>query len=494
MSLRVFNTLSGRREEFTTRDPGTVQMYICGVTPYSDTHLGHARPSVFWDTVIRYLQYRGYRVRAVQNVTDVNEKVAARAALEGVSERELAERYHDDYDEIMDELGVAPVDEYPWVSDHMDDIIAMIEGLIEKGHAYEIDGEVYFDVQTYPEYGKLSGQSKDELVAGSRVQVDERKKHPADFALWKKAPEGMESWRSPWAPGRPGWHIECSAMSLRYLDFGFDMHGGGTDLIFPHHENEIAQSEAHQGDEPFVRYWIHHGMITGEDGKMSKSLGNFVTVRELLDEFRAEVLRHFLLSGHYGKPLTYSRERVTETKRAWKRFVNSVRGLREVLDSSPREEVLLAEEEAEPISAWAERLRSDFCAAMDDDFNTSRALGALFEAVRGANSVINAPDFVLSAEVYRALSDLYDQIEICARVLGIWPREGARPDQQPAGVQAQDITDDLLELLVHVRETARESKLFDLADEIRDGLKELGIKLEDTPEGTRIRRRDDHAG
>lgn len=493
MSLRVFNTLSGRREELSTRDPGTVHMYICGVTPYSDTHLGHARPSVFWDAVIRYLEYRGYRVRAIQNVTDVNEKVAARAALEGVTERELAEKYTRDYDEIMQELGVAPVDEYPWVSDHMDDIVAMIEGLIERGHAYEIDGEVYFDVQSYPDYGKLSGQCMDELVAGSRVEVDERKNHPADFALWKKAPEGMETWDSPWGAGRPGWHIECSAMSLRYLGFDFDIHAGGTDLIFPHHENEIAQSEAFYGDEPFVRYWMHHGMITGEDGKMSKSLGNFVTVQELLDDYRPEVLRHFLLSGHYSKPLTFSLERVRETERAWYRFRNSVRGLREVLENPPREDVPLAEQEAEPIVAATERLRTEFCAAMDDDFNTSQALGKLFEAVRGANSIINAPDFRISPPVHRALSDLFDQIEICARILGIWPVEGVGPDHSGAG-DAKDLTADLLELLVDVREQARDRKLFDLADEIRDRLDELDVKLEDTSEGTRIRRGDDHAG
>ncbi|MFO8060030.1 MAG: cysteine--tRNA ligase [Bacillota bacterium] len=492
MSLRVFNTLSGRKEELETRDPGRVSIYICGVTPYSSTHLGHARPSVFWDTVIRYLRYRGFEVRAVQNVTDVNEKVAARAALEGVGEYELAARYHREYDEIMEELGVRPVDEYPWVSDHMDDILEMIEALVRRGHAYEVDGDIYFNVTTFPAYGKLSGQTPEDLVAGARVDVDDRKRHPADFALWKSAQEGMQSWDSPWGKGRPGWHIECSAMAVRYLGFGFDMHGGGTDLIFPHHENEIAQSEAQFGDEPFVRYWIHHGMVTGEDGKMSKSLGNFVTVREILDEFRPEVVRHFLLSVHYSKPLTFSERRVEEAERAWHRLVNSVSAVRGHLLREPRTDVILADEEADPLKEAGEKLGRDFCAAMDDDFNTPRAMAAIFEAVRSVNATINAPDFVLSAPLHDVLADLSDQIEIYAGILGIWPREGIESVVQKSRAVLDsadpDRTEALIDILIEVRERARKQKLWELADLIRDRLAALGLQLEDTPEGTRLKR------
>jgi len=488
VGLKVLNTLSGRKEDFQPRDEGQVSIYICGVTPYSSTHLGHARPSVFWDTVIRYLEFSGYEVRAVQNVTDVNEKVAARAVLEGVRERELAEKYNAEYDHIMHELNVRPVDEYPWVSDHMDGIISMIEDLIEKEHAYVVEGEVYFSVASYPQYGKLSGQTPDDLKAGARIQVDDRKKHPADFALWKKAEEGMDSWDSPWGPGRPGWHIECSAMSLQYLGFGFDFHGGGTDLLFPHHENEVAQSETWCGGEPFVRYWVHHGMVTGEDGKMSKSLGNFVTVEEVLERFRPEVLRQFLLSAHYSKPLKFSDRLIRGTESAWDRLVNSVSALHQVVARTPRPGVMLAEQEARPLYEIVDTLKETFTAAMDDAFNTPRASAALFEAVRAVNAFINAPDFELSAPVHAALSDVLDQVEICCRILGIWPREGIA--EYSGQIQDGDISESLLQLLIEVREQARARRLWDIADTIRDRLSEMGIKLEDTSEGTRIRRGD----
>ncbi len=492
MSLRVFNTLSGRKERFETRDPGRVSIYICGVTPYSSTHLGHARPSVFWDAVMRYLRYRGLDVRAIQNVTDVNEKVAARAALEGISERALAERYHSEYDEIMEALGVRPVDEYPWVSEHMDEIIQMIADLLQKGHAYEVDGDVYFSVTTFPAYGKLSGQCLDDLMAGARIEVDQRKKHPADFALWKSAHEGMDSWNSPWGPGRPGWHIECSAIAVKYLGCGFDMHGGGTDLVFPHHENERAQSEACCGD--FARYWIHHGMVTGEDGKMSKSLGNFVTASEILEAFRPEVVRQFLLSAHYSNPLTYSEKRLQEADRAWHRLVNSLSALRQMLRRQPRDDVMLADQEADLLQEVGENLARDFCAAMDDDFNTPRAMAAIFEAVRSVNAVINAPDFLLSAPVFDVLDDLADQVEVCACILGIWPQEGMESLMARSGGAHSpadgDLDDALLDVLIAVREQAREKKLWDMADLIRDRLADLGLQLEDTSEGTRVKRGD----
>ncbi len=489
MVLRAFNTLTGRKEEVDLPKDRPVRIYVCGITPYSSTHLGHARPAVFWDTVAKYLEYRGNEVYMVQNVTDVNEKVWTRSQLEGVGEKELARRYNREYEDVLEDLGITTIDEYPWVSDHIDEIIDMVEALIEQGHAYQVDEDVFFDVSTFERYGQLSGQSPDELVAGARVEVDERKKHPADFALWKSPTENQPSWPSPWGQGRPGWHIECSAMAIKFLGFGFDFHGGGTDLIFPHHENEIAQSEAYADDSPFVRCWIHHGMITGEDGKMSKSLGNFVTADELLSEYRPEVVRHFLLSAHYSTPLKYSEEIMKKSQRAFDRLISCVQSLDQLLDSNPEEDVPLADSEAEEVYAVADEMKREFCSAMDDDFNTARALAALFGGVRKVNGFINTPDFALSADVKQALADVKDQLEICSRILGVWPEKGilqddAGPDTVGLESEAQQ---ELVQLLIEVRQEAREKKLWGIADKIRDGLAELNIRLEDTPQGTRVR-------
>lgn len=491
LALRVFNTLSGKKERIQPRDPERISIYICGITPYSNTHLGHARPSVFWDTVIRYLKYTGYEVHAVQNVTDVNEKVLARAELEGVSERQLAEKFNDEYEGMMQKLNVRPLDEYPWVSDHIEDIVKFIQKLIDEGHAYQVEGDVYFSVESFPRYGQLSGQSPEDLISGARIEVDERKKHPADFALWKEARPEEPAWESPWGAGRPGWHIECSALAIKYLGFGFDFHGGGTDLIFPHHENEIAQSEAAWGDRPFVRYWVHHGMVRGEEGKMSKSLGNFVTVRDILAEYRPEVVRHFLLSAHYSTPLTFSEKQFSEIETAWRRFYNAMSSLRGILDGRPREDVPLAEEEARELGETAESIRDEFCRAMDDDFNTPEALAAVFDGVRKVNGVINAPDFVLSGPVLESLQDIFDQLEVASRILGIWPKEGLYPEE--AGSDAGrngGKEEELLNLLIEVRNQVRQEKMWAVADHIRDSLEEMGFKLEDTPRGTRIKRSD----
>ncbi len=491
MNLKATNTLTGKKETIDTRKPGQVSIYVCGITPYSDTHLGHVRPLVFWDAVIRYLEYRGFRVTTVQNVTDVNEKVLTRAQLEGLEERKLAEKYFQEYIEVSDRLKVLRMDHYPWVSDHMDQIIQMIEQLIEAGHAYEVDGNVYFDISSAPDYGALSGQALDDLIAGARLGVNAEKRHPADFALWKRIDdEEIPRWHSPWGKGRPGWHIECSAISQAYLGYGFDFHGGGSDLIFPHHENERAQSEAlNQEDTPFVRHWLHHGMVTGEEGKMSKSLGNFVTARTLLDAYPPEVIRFFLLSAHYSSPLTYSRDRLEATKTAWERLVNTAEALYSLLSKTATpEDVVLAEQEAASINDATDVLKQQFCDAMDDDFNTPRAIGAIFEGIRRVNGVINASDFVLSPEVYDQLGDFYDQLEISGNILGIWP------DVEASGLQTAEgrpgMEADLLNLLVKVREKARSQKLWELADTIRDGLADLEIQIEDTPEGPRIRRGD----
>ncbi len=485
MTLHVTNTLSGEKEKVVPRTPGRLDIYICGITPYSDTHLGHARPSVFWDTVRRYLEYRGWRVRLVQNVTDVNEKVLARAQLEGIPERELAERYYYSYEKLIRQLGVESPDVIPWVSDHMEEIIESIGDLVANGHAYEVDGDVYFDVTSYEDYGRLSGQSLEDLRAGARLALNDKKHHPADFALWKASDGTEPAWDSPWGRGRPGWHIECSAMSREYLGLGFDIHAGGTDLVFPHHENERAQSESLSGcTGVFARYWVHHGMVRGEDGKMSKSLGNFVTVAELLEKFRPEVLRLFLLGAHYSKPVTFSEERLEESFKAWSRLAHTVKNLEDLTESGVDERGDAdGGDEGDRLARLTDRLNRDFCGAMDDDLNTAKATAAVFEAIRELNALINAPDFHPTAGVVEMIQDAKDQLEICARILGIWPRGQNIEDRDEVAGE-----DDLLELLLDVRGKARETGAFELADDIRDGLAELGYTVEDTPNGPRVRR------
>ena len=486
MSLLISDTLSGKKRPLEPRNPGKVDIYICGITPYSDTHLGHARPSVFWDSATRYLAYRGWRVTVVQNVTDVNEKVLARAQLEGVSERELACRYYKSYEALMERLGVRPPDAAPWVSDHIEAIIESIEDLIESDHAYTVDGDVYFDVTSFADYGRLSGQLPEDLRAGARLEVDDRKRHPADFALWKAVGEDIPSWESPWGRGRPGWHIECSAMSREYLGFGFDIHAGGSDLLFPHHENERAQSESISGCQgPQARYWVHHGMVTGEDGKMSKSLGNFVTVEEVLEEFPPQVLRLFLLSAHYSKPLTYSEERMRESSKAWGRLRQFLETLDAAIEGdSIAQETVISRRLPSDMRELADALNLNFCRAMDDDLNTARAIAAVFETIREANARLNAPNFAPTGDVLQALEDLRDALEICGRILGIWP------DEDGGGEESVDASreSDLLDLLTELRERAREDKHWDYADMIRDRLSEMGYVLEDTPTGTRIKR------
>jgi len=487
LDLRVHNTLTGLKEKFIPREDGKVSIYICGVTPYSDTHLGHVRPSVVWDTVIRYLEYMGYQVHAVQNITDVNDKIVERARREGATEREVADRYIEDYEWVMEALGVRELNSYPRVSEHMDEIIRMIEGLVQKGHAYEAGGDVYFDVTSFPAYGKLSGQSLETVVAGSRVEISPRKRHPADFALWKAAGNGEPAWESPWGPGRPGWHIECSAMALEHLGMGFDFHGGGTDLVFPHHENEIAQSEAFTGETPFVRYWVHHNMVNLDGEKMAKSRGNFMVARELLRRIRPEALRLLLISSHYRSPITYSDELLDESRRSWNRLDNFRRALAHLTAQDPAGDVPLAGQEAQLIDENTRQLVESFNQAMQDDFNTARALAALFDFVRRLNSLVATPGFVLSDAVHESLLRTARQFDRFMAILGLLPPDtgGVTGDLDRAVVHH------LLEILIEAREQARADKSWSLADMIRDRLAEIGCVLEDTPQGTRWRLEED---
>lgn len=500
--IAVYDTMSRSKRELQLREPGTVTVYVCGVTPYDDAHIGHARPSVVWDAIRRYLEYRGYRVRMVQNFTDIDDKVIARARELGCDPLELSDRYVRRYLEDMAALGVRPADHYPRVSQHIDDIVEMIRVLLEKGYAYASGGDVYFRVSSFPGYGKLSGRSVEELRAGARVEPGEAKENPEDFALWKAAKPGEPAWPSPWGPGRPGWHIECSAMSLRYLGSGFDMHGGGAELIFPHHENEIAQSEAFTGRAPFVRHWVHNGLVTMREEKMSKSLKNFVTVRELLQKFPAGAIRLYLLSAHYRAPMEFDMARLQEATRAWERLQNAVRSLDEVLAgeiATDRDGL----EAAVNLGAESDRARERFREAMDDDFNTPQALAALFDLARASNAavslILRGGPMRLSGEAREGLARARRAFAQLGGVLGVVPPEETTAGENvpaPAATRAtQGLADEagvrwqeLLDVLLEVRSRARQEKNWALADFIREKLGAMGITLEDTPLGTRWRR------
>lgn len=493
MAVRVHNTLTGRKEEFVPADPREVRVYVCGVTPYSDTHIGHARPSVFWDVVRRYLEYRGRRVRLVQNFTDVDDKVIAKALAAGEDPLAVSDRYSRDYLEVMDRLGVRRADLYPKVSEHMDQIIRVIQGLVDRGFAYERDGNVWFEVARFPGYGKLSKRTVDELRAGARVEVDETKRSPADFALWKKARAGEPSWPSPWGPGRPGWHIECTAMALAYLGSGFDLHGGGSELVFPHHENEIAQAEAFTGQEPFCRYWLHHEMVNIRGEKMSKSLGNFVTAREVLERAPAGAVRLMLLGAHYRKALDFDLDILDENQKAWRRLVEAVLRLRQAAGASA--EGATGGDGSDPpdtsgaprseLAAAAAEARRRFGAAMDDDFNTAAALAAIFDLVRQSNAALAHSDRK-EAPVPGAAAALAALEELAGDVMGLF-EDAERID--PAAGGSADVGP-LLDIIIELRHRLRAERNFALADYIRDALTAAGFELKDTRDGTVVRKKE----
>jgi len=457
-------------------------MYVCGPTTYNYIHLGNARPLIFFDTVRRYFAYRGYLVDYVQNFTDIDDKIINRAGEEGEDPLALAQKYINEYFRDAGALNVRRADTHPRVSGHMPEIIEMIDTLIKKGNAYVVEGDVYFEVRSFSAYGRLSGRSLDDLRAGARVEVDSRKRDPLDFALWKAAKPGEPSWESSWGPGRPGWHIECSAMSLKYLGEGFDIHGGGFDLIFPHHENEIAQSEAATG-KPFARYWLHNGFITVNEEKMSKSLGNFFLVRDILARFPPETVRFYLLSTHYRSPLDFDDQKLESAGRGLERVKTSIRLLAEAL---ARPEDGRASVECKDLPPVLDELRDSFEKAMDDDFNTALAIAVLFDLAREVNTCVQrlgvapAPadrEVLLKAEVlFKAFNE----------VLGIFKvdRNGKMSlDGMPS--PGLDLADGLLELIIGLRQEARSRKDWAVADRIREGLKGLGIIIEDTPQGVR---------
>ena len=479
MNLKVYNTLTREKELFVPAEPGKVKIYVCGVTPYNHPHIGNARPFIIWDVIHRYFERQGLAVTHIQNFTDVDDKIIDAAAREGIAWHELAGRYIKAYFEVMDSLNVRRVDLYPRVSGHMPEIIDMVATLVDKGHAYVVDGDVYFSVQDFPSYGHLSGRSLEDMKAGARVEVDDRKRHPMDFALWKSAKPGEPSWDSPWGPGRPGWHIECSTMSHKYLGCGFDFHGGGSDLIFPHHENEVAQSEAFTGCAPFVRYWVHNGFVTVNSEKMSKSLGNFFLVKDILAHFRPMVLRFFILSTHYRSPLDFSDERLTEAERAWTRLASAVQGARQLLAQTAGKSAAPASAELAEAGALA---RAEYEAAMADDFNTALAISSLFALAKSLNVACQAAKDAAAVDrsgIEVAVGALEDMLSAL----------GLIPEEQPAeGGRDEVLVGSLMEILLELRRSARERKDWATADAIRNKLQAAGIVVEDSPQGARWKR------
>jgi cysteinyl-tRNA synthetase len=464
MGIKIYNTLTRKKEEFVPLEEGKVKMYVCGPTVYNYIHIGNARPAIVFDTVRRYFEFRGYEIKFISNFTDVDDKLIRAANELGTDVPTVADRFINAYFEDVSALGCKKADAHPRVMESMDIIIEFISKLMEKDFAYESEGDVYFRTRKFEGYGKLSHQSVDELRVGARIEVGEKKQDALDFALWKAAKEGEISWESPWGDGRPGWHIECSAMAKKYLGDTIDIHAGGQDLTFPHHENEIAQSESYTGKE-FARYWMHNGYINIDNEKMSKSLGNFVLVHDIIKKHNPQVLRFFMLSVHYRNPINYSEELLENTAAAFDRIKTSYENLKHRRDMS----VNLNEQKQD----WLDKittLRNEFIEAMDDDFNTANAVSVLFELSKQANYYLLEKN--TSIEVIDAFLKEIDEL---VSVLGLTLRD-------------EELLDEEIEDLIQKRIEARKSRNFQLSDQIRDQLKEMNIILEDTPQGTRWKR------
>ena len=477
MTIKVYNTLTKKKEDFVPIQEGKVGIYVCGVTPYNHPHIGNARPFVVWDVIKRFLEHEGYDVTHVQNFTDVDDKIINKANEEKVTWDVICNRYIDAYFEVMDKLNVKRAHIYPRVSEHIPDIIQTVQTLIDNGYGYVVDGDVYYRVEKFKHYGELSGRNLEDMQAGARVDVDERKENPMDFALWKAAKPGEPYWDSPWGKGRPGWHIECSTMSMKYLGKTFDFHGGGSDLIFPHHENEIAQSEGCSGCHPFVHYWVHNGFITVNEEKMSKSLGNFFTVLDILKQFEPEVVRFFILNTHYRSPLDFSDDRLKEAKKNLERLTTAKANLSElskIISVGPTKESL------EKRAAVA-KIREDFMDAMRDDFNTALAISYIFALAKEINIYQQAvaagttkPDGKLVDQMNKVFTEL-------TGIIGILEDKGAAA---PATAEEVDETK-AIEAKIAERQEARKNKDYAKADAIRKELADKGIILEDTPQGIR---------
>ncbi len=463
--MRVYNTLTNQKEEFIPIEEGKVKIYACGPTVYNFFHIGNARPFVVFDTLRRYFEYRGYDVKFVQNFTDVDDKIINKAKEEGVTAQEVSEKYIKEYFDDASALNVLKADVHPKVSEHIDEIINFVQTLIDKGYAYEVDGDVYYSTRKFDEYGKLSGQNIDDLESGARIAVGDVKEDPLDFVLWKARKEESEiAWESPWGMGRPGWHIECSTMARKHLGETIDIHGGGQDLQFPHHENEIAQSEACNG-VPFARYWMHNGYITIDGKKMSKSLNNFFTVRDIRKDYSGDVIRFFLLSGHYRSPINFSDTLMEQAKQGYDRIANAIENL-EFLSTNGSDTKM---ENEDKLLSDLDNLKEDFIAAMDDDLNTADAIASIFEMVSSANTAVR--DGASKSYAKEALG----RIKELTGVLGIFQ------DGEEDGSLGDEIQE-----LIEQRQKARAEKNWARADEIRDELAAKGITLKDTPQGVQI--------
>ena len=464
MAIQIYNTVSRQKETFVPIEEGKVKMYVCGPTVYNYIHIGNARPAIVFDTVRRYLSYRGYDVQFVSNFTDVDDKLIRAAKELGEDVPTISQRFIKAYFEDVSALGCKKADEHPTVMENMDTIIEFISALIEKGYAYESEGDVYYRTRKFDEYGKLSHQSIDELRVGARIEIGEKKQDALDFALWKTAKEGEISWNSPWGKGRPGWHIECSAMVKKYLGDTIDIHAGGQDLAFPHHENEIAQSEALTG-KTFANYWMHNGYINIDNEKMSKSLGNFVLVHDIIQKHDPQVLRFFMLSVHYRHPINYSEELLENAAAAIGRLKTSYQNLKHRLPASDG----LTDNNDE----WMEKIKGlhgQFIEEMDDDFNTANAISVLFELSKQANY------YLIEKNTDKAVIQAFlEEFEALFSVLGL-------------SIEEEGLLDEEIEQLIQQRKQARKERNFSLSDEIRDKLKSMNIILEDTPQGTRWKR------
>ncbi|HHT64885.1 MAG TPA: cysteine--tRNA ligase [Clostridiales bacterium] len=463
--MKLYNTMTKTKEEFVPLHPGEVRMYSCGPTVYNYFHIGNARPFIIFDVFRRYMEYKGYKVTFVQNFTDIDDKMILRAKEEGVTVKELAEKYIEEYFIDADALGIRRASVHPKATEHIEDIIRFIQQLLDKGLAYQAGRDVYYDTAAFEEYGKLSGQNLEDLELGARIDISDIEKNPMDFVLWKGQKPGEPAWDSPWGPGRPGWHIECSVMSTKYLGETIDIHSGGQDLIFPHHENEIAQSEGASG-KPFARYWLHNGYINIDNLKMSKSLGNFFTVREIAGEFDLEVVRLFMLSSHYRNPINFSRELLEQEQSALERLYNAKNNLETLLEDAPDRPAEAAEKQ---FLEKLPRFTAEFEQAMEDDINTADAIGVIFDLVREINTHFTGGQ---SAETIRAALDTLTSL---TGILGLLKKQKGNLDAE-------------IEELIEKREQARAEKNWALADSIRDELKKQGIVLEDTPQGVRWKR------
>jgi cysteinyl-tRNA synthetase/serine O-acetyltransferase len=477
--MKLYNTLSGKKEDFIPVTPGQVRMYVCGITVYDHCHIGHARSAIVFDIMRRYLAYRGYNVTFVKNFTDIDDKIINRAKQEGIAWHEVSKKYIEEYYRDMEQLGVGKADIEPKATEHIQEIIDITRGLVEKGYAYAVDGDVYFQVGKFADYGKLSKRDLDDMIAGARVDVNDRKRNPMDFALWKASKEGEPSWESPWGPGRPGWHIECSAMSQKHLGDTFDIHGGGADLTFPHHENEIAQSEAYTG-KPFARYWVHNGFITVDKEKMSKSLGNFFTIKDILGKFDAEVVRFFLLSTHYRSPIEFSDEQLREAEVSIDRYYATALRIQDFLAQDHAKEKAGADEKTFDVlmGKFIDRVKE----AMDDDFNTALAIGHIFEFIRALNKYMDGKPSGSGA--IALVSKAEEVLKEAGGVLNIFSRTSEEWNRALMRFKCPDVTEGFILSKIQKRQKARENKDWAAADAIRKELDEKRVVLEDKKEGT----------